>query len=73
MNRPLWLDLFYIVALFAPPTLVATLGAMILSNWLELGGLAFVAFYGTFTVLAIISWIFGLVLWSRIRITPGKR
>jgi hypothetical protein len=65
MNRPLWLDFFYIAAFFAPPTLVAALGAFGLSSWLELPAWAALAIYAAFTVLAIILWIIGLVAWNR--------
>jgi hypothetical protein len=38
MNRPLWLDLLYLVGFSAPLTLLATVFAVALSAWLKLPG-----------------------------------
>jgi hypothetical protein len=38
MNRPYWLDLVYVVGLFARPFLVAAVAANALSDWLGLRG-----------------------------------
>jgi hypothetical protein len=67
MNRPLWLDLFFLAALFAPPTLLAAVGAFVLTNWLELPGWAAVAAYAALGALAILLCVIGLVVWTRIR------
>jgi hypothetical protein len=67
MNRPLWLDLFCLAGFFAPPTLVAALGAFGLSHWLGLPGWAAAVTYAGLAVLAIVVWAIPLVAWNPIR------
>ena len=66
MNRPLWLDLLYVAGFFIPPTLVAAVGAVFLSNWCELREWATMATYAGLAVMATVLWLVGLVAWTRI-------
>lgn len=72
MNRPLWLDLFYIAGFFAPPTVVAAVVTFSLSSWLELPGWAAVLVYVGSAIFAIVLWVVALVAWNRI-VSPQAR
>lgn len=67
MNRPFWLDFFYIAVFFTPPTLVAAFTAVVLSNWLEITRWAALATFAVLAVLTLVLWVIGLVAWDRMR------
>ena len=66
MNRPYWVELFHVAGFFAPSTVVAAAGAFGLSNWLDLPGWTAVLVYVGSAILAMVSWVIGLVAWNRI-------
>jgi hypothetical protein len=73
MNRPLWLELLYLLAFFTPPILLAAISAAVLSGWLGLPGWAAVTAHAALAVLALLLWVLGLVAWTRIRSTRAEK
>lgn len=61
MNRPYWLDFFYIIACTAPPILVA----VVVSRMAGLSGVVGLAAFLGILIVAVMLWFAILVLWSR--------
>jgi hypothetical protein len=73
MNRPYWLDLFYVAAFFVPPTAAATVATILLSKWLKFSSWLALGTYITSVILATTLWLVGLVAWARLKSSKNER